>query len=79
MATVAKKICDECNTDENVDEVVIVKKWGKTAPFGVDLCQGCYDRMLAPLEKRGHPVKQSNVRPPTRLKETILTPAQLGE
>lgn len=79
VATVAKRVCDQCRTDEGVDEVVIVKKWGKTVPYGVDLCGDCYTTIFALLEKKGHPVKQSNVRPPTRLKETILTPAQLGD
>lgn len=79
VATVAKRVCDLCRTDENVDEVVVVRKWRKSTPYGVDLCASCYTTTLGMLEKKGHPVKQSNVRPPVRMKETILTPAQLGD
>ncbi len=79
MATVSRRVCDQCRSDGGVEEVVIVKKWGKTVPYGVDLCDACYTTIFAPLEKKSHPVKQANVRPPTRLKETILTPAQLGD
>lgn len=79
MATVAKKICDKCRSDQDVTEVVIIKSWRKSTPYGVDLCGACYREIFTGLEKKSHPVKHSNVRPPVRMKETILTPAQLGE
>lgn len=78
MATVAKKICDGCGGDHNVEEVVIIRKFGKTAPYGVDMCGSCYTQAFGLWEKKSHTVKQANVRPPTRMVETKLSPEQLG-
>lgn len=79
MATVAKKICDRCNSDEQVGEVVVVREYGTTLPYGIDLCGGCYDAVFAGVEAKGHKVKRANIRPQSRMTETTLTPEQLGD
>ncbi len=79
MATVPKKVCDLCRSDRDIEECVVVYRYGKSRPWGVDLCQACYDQRMGDLIKLSHTVKRANIRPQYKMVESVLTPEQLGE
>lgn len=78
MATVAKKICDLCRSDQDVDECIIVYRFELGRPWAIDLCGKCYGKKFGDLEAKAHPVKRGNIRPQHRMKETFVTAAQLA-
>ena len=78
MVTVAKGVCDVCREEsDTVDECMVVYNWQDAAPWGVDLCEECYEDVFGDLFEVGHPVKRANVRPQYRIVETEVTEEQL--
>lgn len=72
MATVPRKVCDLCRTDQDVDECMIVYQYQKSRPWAVDLCQRCYEQRFGDLLKKAHPVHRSNIKPQYRIEETTF-------
>lgn len=70
MATVPKKVCDLCRTDNDVDECVVVYRYERGKPWGVDLCRSCFHQRFGDLQKKSHPVRRANIRPQYRVIRT---------
>jgi hypothetical protein len=77
MATVARKVCDMCLSEKDVEELVISYKFEAGKPWAVDLCGRCYEARFSDLVHKSRPVKRANLRPQYRIKETVLRPEQL--
>lgn len=78
MATVARKVCDSCRSEENVDECIVSYHFEEGKPWAVDLCERCFLKRLGDLVGKSHSVKRSNLRPQYRMVETKITEKQLG-
>lgn len=78
MATVAKKVCDLCGSDDNVDELFAAYRFEESMPWGLDLCEPCYHEKFGAFVAKSHPVKRTTIRPQIRVVETVLEPEQLG-
>lgn len=77
MATLEVKICDLCDSREDVSTMAVVWKYGDVPPFELDLCERCYQNRMSDMAKLGRRAKINNVRPQAKMRKTHLTPAQL--
>lgn len=72
MATVARRICDSCGSDEKVEELIVVFAYGKARPWGVDCCAKCYQSRFADLIPKGRNPTRSNIRPQHKFVKTNI-------
>jgi hypothetical protein len=77
MATLEVKICDLCNSREEVSTMAVVWKRGDEAPWELDLCDRCYTNRMSDMREVGRRAKINNVRPQARVRKTHITEANL--
>lgn len=77
MATLEVKICDLCNSREEVSTMAVVWKRGEEAPWELDLCERCFANRMSDMKDVGRRAKLNNVRPQARIKKTYITDANL--
>ena len=77
MATLEVKICDLCNSREEVSTMAVVWKRGEEQPWELDLCDRCYTNRMSDMRDVGRRAKINNVRPQARVRKTHITEANL--
>ena len=77
MATLEVKICDLCNSREDVSTMAVVWKRGEEQPWELDLCDRCYTNRMSDMRDVGRRAKINNVRPQARVRKTHITEANL--
>lgn len=74
MAVKQLRFCDLCQTDENVDIMVVA--YGKEA-WEVDLCEACFKEQSDLYETMKRRTTRSTIKPQHRFKKTDLKKANL--
>jgi hypothetical protein len=77
MATLEVKICDLCNSREDVYTMAVVWKYGDDSPWELDLCTRCYSNRMSDMHAVSRRAKINNVRPQARVRKTNITEANL--
>ena len=77
MATLEVKICDLCNSRDEVSTMAVVWKRGDVPPWELDLCERCYSNRMSDMQQVGRRAKINNVRPQARIRKTHITEANL--
>ncbi len=77
MATLEVKICDLCNSREDVYTMAVVWECGEEFPGELDLCTRCYGNGMSDMQGVSRRAKINNVRPQARVRKTHITEANL--
>lgn len=77
VATLEVRICDLCDSREDVSTMAVVWKRGVEPPWELDLCERCYTNRMSDMREVGRRAKISNVRPQARIRKTHITEANL--
>lgn len=75
MADPAK--CVLCGTTENVYEFVWLWRYGVYGPKETDLCEGCMQKLVAPVLPSAKISRRKNTRPQVRREKTEIGPENL--
>lgn len=73
MGTVERSFCDLCRSEDKVESMIVVRGYGKRAPWEIDICQKCYDQRLGDMRPKARRPAISNIRPQHRLVKTEIT------
>ena len=77
MAKIERLACDLCDSEKDVQTMIVVWNYRAGKPWELDLCSRCYQSRMGDLVERGRRTKYKNVRPQHRMTKAVITEENL--